>query len=272
MEALMTLLTFILLGILQGFTEPLPISSSGHLLVMRDFFGMETSGLSFEIIVHLGSLIAIIFIYQGDIKRLIKESFLFVKNRDKTYVYSFKFSMLLLLSTCITGVIGLTLENFISDTLIKPLFVGIAFLITSFFIWKIRHLHGHKTEQHITVKDAIIIGLAQAFALIPGISRSGATIVAAMFLGMKRLTALRFSFLLFIPIGLGVNVLSIKQLVQDPRIHALAIPYFLAFLTACIATYIALKLFIRIMERGYLTVFSLYCFVLGCVVISLQFL
>lgn len=264
------LVKFILLGLLQGFTEPLPISSSGHLVIMRDLFKIHTSGLSFEIIVHFGSLIAIIIVYFQDIKLLLKNSCLFILKRDKTYYYSFKFLMLLLITTLITGIIGLSIEQFVSESLAKPLFIGIAFLITSFFIWKIRHFQGHKSEVDITIKDAIIIGLAQSVALIPGISRSGATIIAAMFLGMKRITALRFSFLLFIPVSIGINILSLKSIISDPEINRYAIPYTVAFLAALIATFYALKWFIHVMEKGRLHIFSYYCFALGTIVILFQ--
>lgn len=264
------LLKFIFLGLLQGFTEPLPISSSGHLVIMRDLLNIHTSGLSFEIIVHFGSLIAIILVYFKDIKLLLKNSLLFVLKRDQTYYYSFKFLMLLLITTLITGVIGLSIEQFVSETLAKSLFIGIAFLITSFFIWKIRHFQGHKSEVDITIKDAIIVGLAQSVALIPGISRSGATIIAAMFLGMKRITALRFSFLLFIPVSIGINILSLKSIINDPEINLYAIPYTVAFLAALIATFYALKWFIHVMEKGRLHIFSYYCFTLGTIVILFQ--
>lgn len=261
------LIKFIFLGLLQGFTEPLPISSSGHLIIMRDLLGIHTSGLSFEIIVHFGSLIAIILIYSKDIKLLLNNSILFITKREKTHYYSFKFLMLLLLTTLITGIIGLSVDQFISESLAKPVYIGIALLITGFFIWKIRHLQGHKTENNITIKDAIIIGIAQSVALIPGISRSGATVIAAMFLGMKRATALRFSFLLFIPVSIGINLLSIKSIVNDPEINLYAIPYTVAFIAALIATYYALKWFIHLMKRGRLKIFSYYCFALGTVVI-----
>lgn len=216
------------------------------------------------------SLIAIILVYFKDIKLLLKNSLLFVLKRDQTYYYSFKFLILLLTTTLITGIIGISIEQFVSESLAKPLFIGIAFLITSFFIWKIRHFQGHKSEVDISIKDAIIIGLAQSVALIPGISRSGATIIAAMFLGMKRITALRFSFLLFIPVSIGINILSLKSIINDPEINLYAIPYTVAFLAALIATFYALKWFIHVMEKGRLHIFSYYCFALGTIVILFQ--
>jgi len=264
------LLKFILLGLVQGFTEPLPISSSGHIVILKDLFGIFLPGLSFEIIVHFGSLIAIIAIYWKDLFLLLKESTAFITTRDETYFQSFRFSLYLLTATFITGVIGLTLEQFISEELTKPIFTGIALLITGYFVWLIRNLHGQKADKDLTIKDAIIIGLAQACALIPGISRSGATIVAAMLIGMKRDTALRFSFLLFIPITIGINILSINDIVRDPQFIPNMIPYTIAFLTSIIATYFALKWFIDVMIKGKLIIFSIYCFIVGSAVVVYQ--
>lgn len=271
-EDLYLLLKFIFLGFVQGFTEPIPVSSSGHVLIIKDLFGIYTPGLSFEIIVNFGSLIAIIAVYRKDLYVLCKETISYLFKQEHKYYISFTFTAYLILSTIITGVIGLTLENFISESLIKPIFIGISLLITAFFIWLIRNLHGTKQNKDITIKEAIIIGLAQSCALIPGISRSGATIVAAMLLGLKRETALRFSFLLYIPISIGINILSFKEIVNDTYFMTNIIPYTLAFMTAIIITYFSLKWFINIMIKGKLIIFSYYCIIVGGAVIVHQLL
>ncbi|WP_307786863.1 undecaprenyl-diphosphate phosphatase [Pseudogracilibacillus auburnensis] len=267
---LILLIKFILLGFVQGFTEPIPISSSGHVILIKDLFGIYTTGLSFEIIVNFGSLLAIMTVYRNDLIVLIKENIAFLFKGEKQYAHSFRFTLYLLLATMITGVLGLTIEQFISEELTKPLFVGISLLVTAFFVWLIRNLQGTKSDIDITMKDAIIIGLAQTCALIPGISRSGATIVAAMLIGLKRETALRFSFLLFIPVTIGVNVLSYKDIVNDPLFSANFIPYTLAFITSIITTYFALKWFIDVMKKGKLIIFTYYCLVVGTAVIVYQ--
>lgn len=267
---LFLLLKFILLGFVQGFTEPIPISSSGHVVLVKDLFGIYTTGLSFEIIVNFGSLIAIIAVYWKDITILIKENIAFLFKQQKQYANSFRLTVYILIATAITGVVGLTVEQFISEELTKPIFVGIALLITAFFVWLIRNLHGKKSDLEITIKDAVIIGLAQSCALIPGISRSGATIVAAMLLGLKRETALRFSFLLFIPVTVGINILSYDEIVNDPLFSANLIPYIIAFITAMITTYFALKWFMNVMVKGKLIIFTYYCLVVGTGVIIYQ--
>src|SRR5699024_4921157 len=135
--------------------------------------------------------------------------------------------------------------------------------ISGFALWIIRHLTGYKDDQHITLKDAIIVGCAQAIALIPGISRSGATIVAAMLIGIRRQTALKFSFLLYLPVSFGVTILSIDDIVLDGQLSSLWVPYTIALLTSIIATYYALRLFIHVMMKGRLKYFTYYCLVLG---------
>src|SRR5699024_937174 len=132
----------------------------------------------------------------------------------------------------------------------KVLYIGIAFLITSFFIWLIQHQHGHKTAIDMKWTDAVIIGLCQTLALIPGISRSGTTIVAGMLLGLNRETTLRFSFLLFLPVAVGIYIMSIKDIYFAVSAEQMWIPYMIAFLAAMIATSCALKAFIHIMMRG----------------------
>lgn len=270
MANLLYLLKFIFLGFVQGFTEPIPVSSSGHVVIIKDLFGIYTTGLSFEIIVNFGSLIAIMVVYRHDILTLFKESINYLIKREKAYYSSFKFTCLLILSTAITGMIGLSLEQFISDELMKPVFVGIALLITAFFVWLIRNLYGTKENEQVTMRDAIIIGMAQACALIPGISRSGTTIVAAMLLGLKRETALRYSFLLYIPISIGITLMSFGDIVQDPIFKENFIPYVVAFLTAIITTYFALKWFMNVMIKGKLIIFTYYCLIVGSAVIIYQ--
>lgn len=264
------LLKFILLGFVQGFTEPLPISSSGHIVIFRDLLGIHTTGLSFEIIVHFGSLIAIIIVYWKDIVTLIREGTKYIFEREEKYASSFRMIVYLLIATFITGIIGLFVEDFVSDELSTPFYAGIALLVTGVFVWVIRNLEGHKSDEEITLKDTIIIGLAQACALIPGISRSGATVVAAMLLGLKRETSLRFSFLLAIPVILGVNILSITDIAQDHLLHVNLIPYIVAFIVSLLATYFALKWFINVMARGKLIIFSIYCFIVGTGVVIHQ--
>lgn len=264
---LILLLKYLFLGFVQGFTEPIPISSSGHVVIIRELFGIQISGLSFEIIVNFGSLIAVFLVYRRDIVRLIHHSILYIFKKDEQSKSDFQFIVLLVIATIPTGIIGLLFEDYISNKLSGVGIVGFTLLITGIALWLIRNLHGRKNDGDITFRDAIIIGIAQSIALIPGISRSGTTIVAAMLLGMKQETALRFSFLLYIPVSLGITILSVDNIISDPNFDKLMILYLLAFMASIIATFYALKWFMNVMAKGNLKYFSLYCFVVGTIVI-----
>jgi len=263
---LMVLMQYIFLGLVQGVTEPLPISSSGHTILLKNLFDLSTPGLSFEIVLHLGSLIAIIFIYRRDIISILLESFSYIHKRDEAHRHSFIYLIHLLVATAITGVIGIFLEDTISNRLATPITVAIALLVTGLLLLFAQSAHGIKRNEDITMMDAIIIGCAQALALIPGISRSGTTLVAGLLLGFQREAALRFSFLLFIPVSIGMHILSIPRLMTSSSSHHLFIPYLLAFLIATFATYFALIWFKKLVLSGRLAIFSLYCFIVGIAV------
>lgn len=266
-QAFLFLFKYIFLGIVQGVTEPIPISSSGHLILLRHILDIGITGLSFEIIVNTASLCAIFIIYRTDIKRFIINGLKYVRSQNTLYRDDFFFLLYLIIATIPAAIIGLLFEEIIESHLVGIQVVGITLIITGFFIWMIRHLHGYKGDHQITLKDAILIGFAQSIALIPGISRSGATIIAAMLLGLKRETALRFSFLLYIPISVGVMTLSIPKIINDPNIHTLWLPYFLGFLASFIASLYALQWFMGIMKQGKLKYFAYYCVIVGFLII-----
>lgn len=262
-ESFSLLLKYIFFGLVQGFTEPIPISSSGHLVIVQNLFGLKLDNLSFEILVNFGSLIAVLIIYKDDILRLIQNGLRFIVKKERDAKEDFDFILYLIIATVPAGIIGLLFEDQIGDIFKDPKLIGITLIVTGIGLWIIRNIRGRKNDGALTLKDAVIIGLAQSVALIPGISRSGATIVAAMLLGMKQETALRFSFLLFIPISFGTLLLSIDDLVNTPDLKTMWIPYLLAFITATVATYFSLKWFMNIMARGNLKYFAFYCFIVG---------
>lgn len=261
------IIQYLILGLVQGVTEPIPISSSGHLIIFRKLFGIEAEGLSFEIFVNFASLLAVFIIYKDDIIRLIKNSYLFIFKRDQSAKSDFQFVIYLIIATIPVGIVGVFFGDYLGDLLSGTEVVGITLLITGAAIWMIRNLRGRKLEGQLTTKDAIIVGLAQAVAVTPGISRSGASIISAMLVGMRQDTALRFAFLLYIPVSLGTTILEVPDLVASPEFQALLIPNLIAFITAFVATYFALKWFMNIMAKGNLKYFAYYCFVVGLLVI-----
>lgn len=266
-QDLIVIIQYFVLGLVQGITEPIPISSSGHLIIFREIFGIEAKGLSFEIFVNFASLLAVLLIYKEDIIRLIKNTFLFLFKRDPAGKSDFQFVIYLVIATIPVGVVGLLFGDYLGEVLSGTNVVGVTLLITAVAIWMIRNLRGRKVDGDLTTKDAIIVGLAQAVAVTPGISRSGASIVAAMLVGMRQDTALRFAFLLYIPVSLGTTILEVPDLVASPEFQALLVPNMIAFITAFVATYFALKWFMNIMAQGNLKYFSYYCIVAGLLVI-----
>ncbi|MDX8361404.1 undecaprenyl-diphosphate phosphatase [Cytobacillus sp. IB215316] len=265
-EKIFLLLKYLLLGIFQGFTEPIPISSSGHLFLAETIFGIKTEDMSFALLVNTASLIAVLLIYREDLIRLTTNGIAYVIKKDESAKSDFRFIIYLIIGTIPAGVIGVLFDDFISYHLKKIYVLGIALLITGIALWTIRNLRGRKNDAELTLRDSIIVGFAQAVALIPGISRSGATIVAAMLLGMKQETALRFSFLLYIPVSTGGMVLGFTDILTDENLKTLAIPYTVAFFASLFASYFSLKWFMGIMARGNLKYFAIYCFIVGTLV------
>ncbi|GIN62948.1 undecaprenyl-diphosphatase 1 [Robertmurraya siralis] len=260
---------YFLLGLLQGFTEPIPISSSGHLEIAGHFLNVEIKGLSFAILVNTASLIAVLIIYRKDIWRLIENGLAYVIRKEESAKSDFRFIIYLIIGTIPAGVVGILFEDYISSHLTGIKVTGATLLITGIALWLIRNLRGRKNDADLTMRDAIIVGLAQAVALIPGISRSGATIVAAMGSGMKQETALRYSFLLYIPVSVGGMILGFKDILGDENLAQLALPYTLAFFASLVASYFSLKWFMNIMARGNLKYFAIYCFIVGPLVLLL---
>ncbi|WP_046175385.1 undecaprenyl-diphosphate phosphatase [Domibacillus indicus] len=269
MENFFLWLKYLFLGLFQGFTEPIPVSSSGHLQLAQYFFGINIEGLTFELLVNSASLLAVLAVYREDIMRLASSGLGYIKHRNPSDRSEFMFIVYLIIATIPAGVIGVLFDDYISAKLSSVKTVAVTLIITGIALFLIRNLRGRKNDGDMTLRDAVLIGLAQAVALIPGISRSGATIVAAMGLGMKQETALRFSFLLFIPISFGGMILSVSDLVKDPLLHELAVPYLLAFIGSFVMTYFSLKWFMNIMAKGNLIYFALYCFIVGPVVLFL---
>lgn len=270
MEDLFQLIKYLFLGLFQGFTEPIPISSSGHLEIAEYFFGLEMKGMSFALLVNTASLIAVLIIYRDDIFRLIRNGLSYLKTKDIETKSDFRFIIYLIIGTIPAGVIGVLFEDFIDAHLANIKTVGITLVVTGLALWMIRNLRGRKNDADLSLKDAIIVGAAQAIALIPGISRSGATIVAAMALGMKQETALRFSFLLYIPVSVGGMILGLSDILNDENLHTLALPYAIAFFASLIASYFSLRWFMNIMAKGNLKYFAVYCFIAGPLVYFLS--
>ena len=272
------LIEYILLGIMQGITEPIPVSSSGHVLILQTILSKINSGIDIDFgtlatITNFGSLIAIIIIFWSDIVNLIKSFFSFIFNKesrkDKEVGLEFKYFLKIIIATIPAGVAGLIATKLgLLDALEENVkFVGIMLLLTAVFLFLIKDFKGKKNRNDISFKDSIIIGLCQMISIIPGISRSGATIVGGMFRNLKRDVAFNFSFILYIPISIATSILGIKDLLELSISSSTYILYIIAAILAGIFTYIFTKWFAKIVKEGKLIYFSIYCLVLGLVVI-----
>lgn len=265
---ILDLIKYIFLGALQGLTEPIPVSSSGHLVVFRELInGNAFNDLNFEIIVNFGSLIAIIIFFWQDIKSLIIDFFMYIKTKQKKYYANFKYCWLIVIGTVPAGFVGLLFKDQIENLLISVKIIGGALLITSGCLYLIRNIKGKKDDKKITFKDALIIGLFQVIALFPGISRSGATLVGGMFRNLKRDAAFKFSFMLYIPISLATMALGVSDLISMDLSSIYWLYYLCGMLAATIVTYFATKWFHNIMKSGKLIYFVYYCLIAGTLIL-----
>ncbi len=265
MENILLLLKYIFLGIIQGFTEPLPISSSGHLVIFQELFNLSIEGINFEIIVNTGSLIAIVIIFYKDIVSLVKNSFLYLFKKQNKFKKDFLYVVMLVIAVIPAGLVGFIFKDSF-DTISDNLWVvGISLLITALALSLVGKAAVENTFEELTFIDALVIGLFQVFALIPGISRSGSTMVGGLSRKIKFEDAMKFSFLLYIPISIAASLLSILDLSgsEDTFIAG----YVGAFLVSIITTYFAVKWFFKMVRKGNLKYFSFYCFTVGTIVI-----
>ena len=265
---LIKVLEYVFLGLIQGFTEPIPISSSGHLLIFKKLFNFDMlNDINFEIIVNFGSFLAIFFLYRKEIFQIIKDFFSYFKTKDDKYKENYKYAWLIVIGTIPAGLLGIFLKDKIDLLSDNVKLVGFALIITAIALFLIKDFKGKKDKKDLSVMDAITVGLFQVVALFPGISRSGSTVVGAMTRDFKRNTAVNYSFMLYLPISMATMALGVKDLINTSNIGELVMPYTLGMIASCIVTYFSAKWFINIMKKGKLGYFALYCLIVGILVI-----
>lgn len=260
------LLKYVLLGFIQGMTETIPVSSSGHLMIFKKIIDLDVDFDTIAILTNFGSLIAIIILFRKDIKELIVSFFKYLSTKDKKYKEGYKYCWLIVVGCIPAGIAGLIVSKL--DLLDKidnnVKIVGISLIITAILLFIIRNFKGKKDDNNISFKDALIIGCFQIIGLFPGISRSGSTIVGGMTRRLKRDTAFKYSFMLYIPMSVAAMALEITDLniSKDLIIH-----YVLAILTSLVVTFLVTKWFRKIVNEGRLIYFTLYCLIVGILVI-----
>jgi len=255
----------IIMGLIQGFTEFLPISSSGHLVLSKYFLNFgEMSDISFEIFVHLGSLIAVLIYFRKELLDLIKSIIYF---RNPQYQDSRKIILWLLIATLVTGIVGFTCKSFI-ETLLNPLFVAIMIAVTGGILFVSDKIQGKELNlSELSVKKSLLIGLGQALAITPGISRSGTTITFALLTGLKRKHAATFSFLLSVPAILGATALEFDTYISLDTSQLLI--YLSGFFAAFVSGYLVINLLMKLIVKAKLRYFSYYCWAISAICIGL---
>ena len=245
----------LILGTLQGLTEFLPVSSSGHLILAQHFLDYkEFGGLTFEVFLHFGSLCAVCIWYRKDIQSLIL-SLIYWQNKE--YQTSRHICLWLLLATLLTGMIGFGFKLCFPE-LTNPLLVCILIGVTGFIIFYSDTLtKGSLQSSQLGAKKSLFIGFAQGIAILPGISRSGATIMCSLRMGLDREQAARFSFLLSIPAIIGANISEFKALTCLDQTQFAS--YIIGFLAAFVSGLLVIKLLIELIKKARLRYFSYYC-------------
>lgn len=277
----MSVLSAIILGIIQGVAEFLPISSSGHLSFFQNFFGLvdvEGDYLFFDVLLHLGTLLAVFIAYWSDIVEICKEFIAMCRSFGKgggaqSSAPPARRMFLLLLIATLPLLLVLPVKSRVETLYENTFFIGIAFLLTGLILYVADRLKkGHKTEANASIVDAAIVGVAQAIAVVPGLSRSGTTIAAGLSRGFDRQFAVKFSFLLSLPAVLGANLLSLIDAVKDGIDWSLMPIYLLGTAVAAVTGYLSIRLLRMIASRGSFGGFCYYCWLIGTVTLILSFI
>lgn len=264
----MDLVQILVLALVQGLTEFLPISSSAHLILSPYLFGFTDQGLAFDVAVHVGSLLAVILYFKQEIRSVVTDWFRSLPANGVTTVNS-RLGWAIILGTLPVVVAGLLLKGLVETDLRSPLVIATATILFGLVLWWADR-QGKRTREmdNLTWKDALFIGVAQAIALIPGTSRSGITITAALMLGFDRQSASRFSFLLAIPTILMSATLVTRDLVASQAAVNWS-DLLLGVLLSFIAAYTTIHYFLRFIERIGMGPFVIYRLLLGLLILAL---
>ncbi|MBW2412514.1 MAG: undecaprenyl-diphosphate phosphatase [Deltaproteobacteria bacterium] len=266
----MDALQAMILGIIQGLTEFLPVSSSGHLVIFQHLFGLKEPELFFDICVHLGTLLAVIIVFRQEIRELMQSLghllwMVFVKDAHFEHIFQnseLKMLLLVFFVFFITAMLGVVFHEIGEHLFSSVLIVGLMLFITGGLLWLTRRVkqEGRGLEA-FSIRTALIIGLVQGLAIMPGISRSGSTIALGLFLGLSRELSARYSFLLAIPAILGAGVLSIHGLIAHPGGD-----YKIALIGAAVSFivgYFSLVSLLHMVKKAKLYIFAPYCWAAG---------
>lgn len=272
----MTYLDAILLGLVQGLTEFLPVSSSGHLVITRHLLDVPTGGIVFEVVVHLGTALAVCVFMRRKILEVLAGLLRLVRAIARRSGVArvidsdpgARLGLLVAVSAVPTGLIGLFLNDLAARLFESTLVVGIGLLVTGVLLQvSQRFTGGGKDVRDVSWFDALVAGVAQGCAIVPGLSRSGTTVSASLLLGLTRETAAELSFLMSIPVILGAAAVELLDYAVDPVVSVTWAHLLLGAAVAAVSGYVAISVFMNQIKKGRLAVFSWYCFAVGAIVI-----
>jgi len=264
----------ILLGIIQGLTEFLPVSSSGHLVLLHEIFDLsQINELTFDVILHTGTLVALLIFFYKDIINYFRAFLNSLLKWNVKNDFQQKMAWFLFISMIPAGIIGYFLENIIENTFRSALSVAIVLIIVSFLFFLVEK-YSKKIKDFTSLNwlKVIILGLAQAIALIPGVSRSGITIITGMTFNLKRELAAKFSFLMSIPIIFIASLKKIYDLLQIGLATEQLLIYFIGFFISAITGYFCIKYFLLFLKKYSLNYFAVYRIIIGIIILLLIYI
>jgi len=272
----MNIFSAVLYGIIQGITEFLPVSSSAHLAIAQNLFGMdnvEASHFTFDILLHLGTLIAVFIVYYKDIFELVPAAFSMLgkvfkgKFKMSDYTATERFVIFVIIAT-LPLVAAVFIKDYIEMIGGYTKIIGGILILNGIVLFISDKLDkGSVTLDNTKPKYALFVGLCQMCAIVPGLSRSGSTITGGLFMGFKREYAVKFSFILSIPAIIGANLLSVADIFKNPVPSSYIIPYIAGTVAAAVVGILAMKLLIYISKKSNFRMFSYYCWVIGIIAV-----
>jgi undecaprenyl-diphosphatase len=261
----MEVIKSIILGIIQGLTEFIPVSSSGHLTILKHFFHIDDLNTSFDILLHLGTVISVIYFFRKKIFELIKS---LIKYNDDKLKSERQYFLHLVIVSLITGSLGFLMQKKIETIFSNVILVAIMFTITGIVvIFSDKIKHKETNTNMLDIKKTIFIGLGQTISIIPGLSRSGFTIFSSLIVGLEREKAATFSFLVSIPVILGANILKINELLKLSLNDWLI--YSVGFIFSLLTGYLVIRYLMNLIIKAKLFIFGIYCIILSFVSFSL---
>lgn len=268
----MDIIQAIIIGLVQGLTEFLPVSSSAHLIFAQQALGLSDVGLAFDVLLHVGTLVAVVAYFFSDIINMIKGFFLsLIDLKDGKFMEELrrdpykKLAWLTIIATIPVGIVGVLFND-----VVESLFTGITIpafflLITGCLLYISQRMNSGRIDlSNITLKEALIMGCGQALAVLPGLSRSGTTIAAGLFSGLDKEFAAKFSFILSVPAILGAGVFQLKDLSGGSVEIEACIA---GFVVAVISGYLAISVLLKLIRERSLDIFAYYCWIVGAIIL-----